>query len=169
MAKRPTLERLAGKAKKAAEAPSPFRNMRKDIADALEHVQESFGFDEACFAIDLRPSMPLQKIIDHDDYSAWGEYKHGHLTKGFDEGEWMEELSSFRGAEWAERAFTWKSSQDVPAVVIVISREGTAIGDGRGRVNYAMSRGWKSLPAIILKEPGDAVCIDANRNVRWGM
>jgi hypothetical protein len=154
-----------------------MRNLRQDVADALDHASEAISFsrnpekETICFLAKYKPRVLLRAILNYDDYSSWGEYQAGHLSEGFDQEEWHSELSHFRGEEWAERALNWNSPEDVPAIIIVVSEMMSGIADGRGRTNYAMARGWKHLPVILLTETRGKnfdVCMNPDRSVTWG-
>jgi len=130
----------------------PYRNSSQDVADALEHVLESVvGLDEwpkdACFT-EQRGVMSMRKILNYDDYGAWGEWRYGEL-RGLDRNALLDEFTSFRGRVWAETAASWltgdKFHENIPAIAIFDSRYGTAIGDGRGRVSLAVGLGLSRL------------------------
>jgi hypothetical protein len=136
----------------------PYRNSPRDVEDALEHVREEVvGLDEwpegTCFA-EKREVLPLRKILAYDDYSSWGEWRHGEL-RGLSRSELHSALSSFRGRGWADTAMGWLSrpaAHNIPAIVIFDSRVSrwTAIGDGRGRVSLAVGLALPRLHVVRI-------------------
>jgi GNAT superfamily N-acetyltransferase len=117
------------------------------MSDSSEH---ELNLDD--FAIESRV-VSLKELGIYDDLSSWPEWRHGDL-KELDEQDRVLELHSFRGAAWAKRAVQW-TPRTVPPIVVVTLRNGdTAIGDGRGRVSYAIGMAWKSIPAVFLVERG---------------
>lgn len=129
----------------ALTALDPYRDDRRNVAAALEHVLENVAGldswpDDVCF-VEQHEVMSLRKVLSYDDYSSWGEWTFGELRN---------ELTSFRGRAWAEAATSWltgaKFHENIPAIVIFDSnRYGEAIGDGRGRVSLAVGLGLPRL------------------------
>jgi hypothetical protein len=127
----------------ARPAMDPYRNSQQDVRAAFEYMQESFEDwpTDACFA-EKHETMPLSKILNYDDYGAWGEWSPGEL-RGMKGDELLDALTGFRGRAWAETAAEWVTSstqdhENIPAIVLFDSKHGTAIADGRGRVNLAV-------------------------------
>jgi hypothetical protein len=95
--------------------------------------------------------MPLEEVLGWDDYGSWGEFSKGELAK-LPPDEAKEELSRYRGGSWADRALAWLKAKKIPPIVLVDGKEARCIGDGRGRVNFAMAFNKSPLDVIILKE-----------------
>ncbi len=122
-----------------------------DIKDAVEHavMQEDSSFTgNVYFSIDESKEMPLSEILKWDDYSSWGEFDFGEF-KNLSAEEQTSTLNSFRPG-YGELVKSWK---EIPPIILVNMLNGDrCIGDGRGRVNYAMASGIKELPVIIISE-----------------
>ena len=120
----------------------PYRNSQQDVRDAFEYMRESFEDwpADACFT-EKRETMSLSKILNYDDYGAWGGWSPGEL-RGMERDALLGALTGFRGRAWAETAAGWvggtRDHENIPAVVIFDSKHGTAIADGRGRVSLAV-------------------------------
>jgi hypothetical protein len=113
---------------------SDFANERLDLED---------------FTVDVRV-VPLEELNVYDDLSSWPEWRHGELA-GLDEEDRVLEMRSFRGLNWAKRAVQW-TPRTVPPIVVVTLRDGTtAVGDGRGRVSYAIGMAWAAIPVVFLR------------------
>lgn len=97
-----------------------------------------------------RYELPIDEILSWDDYGSWGQWEPGEL-RGLSRDELSDELTKFRGSEWADRAMEWLE-EGIPAVVVAQSRDASAIADGRGRVSLAVGLGIQRLPVIILRE-----------------
>lgn len=126
-----------------------------DISDAIEHsimIDSPYFSGNVFFDKEFEGKMSLEEILNWDDYSSWGEFSWEEF-KGFSKEEIIKELNNFRSG-YGDLVFTWKS---IPPIVLVELLDGTrCIGDGRGRVNYAMATGMHFLPTIILKEKEDS-------------
>lgn len=121
----------------------------KDLHDALDHAYEGDAPEISRFTISRVDLLQLKDAYRFDDISAWAEWSKGELRH---EENLLEALTSFRGAAWAVPALSWEPST-MPPIVIVERADGfTCIGDGRGRVSYALGMGWPALPAVFLKE-----------------
>lgn len=137
---------------------NPFRNAKRDVSHALEHFfgATSRDVDPRVPFEETRAEMPLKKILDDwDDYAGWGEFDPGELS-GAPPDEVRAELGSYRGSTWSHRAMTWLKD-GVPAVVLVEGKDENGktmrlLGDGRGRANFAVALGIKTLPVIVLRE-----------------
>ncbi len=131
----------------------------KDIEDAVDHYWQSYVDEDGtlCFEAQAK-KMTIEAILQWDDYSSWGEFKEGELV-GLPLDEARDELASFRGNAWADRALGWLKQKKVPPIILVDGRAGQLIGDGRGRTNFAMAFALPTLNVIILKEtPGGSLC-----------
>jgi hypothetical protein len=116
----------------------------KDLYDAIEHADiygdQKWTLED--FDIEYLGELTPEQLEYYDDLSSWVEV---------DEEE--EDIESYRGKEWADRAKKWKESGIPPIVIISAPEEGklhTQIGDGRGRVNFAVAH-QMSVPAYHMK------------------
>lgn len=132
------------------EGRRSFRNARGDIEHALDHVSD-FAIEPLSledFGIKKVDCLKLDRLWKHDDLSGWLEFEEGELAE-LDQDDLLRELSEFRGAKWARMALKWLDD-GVPAIVAVATPEIVEIGDGRGRVNFAIGMGLDCIPAIIM-------------------
>lgn len=132
--------------------PNPNSRLDRDIADALDHMQD---LSEAPlrlkdFEVVGPVATPIGELDQYDDIAPWAPWDRGELIRMAAE-ERRAELEGFRGTEWAARASRW-TSQTVPPIIVVDSPEIVGIGDGRGRVSYAIGMGWKTIPVVFLKK-----------------
>jgi len=113
-----------------------------DIDAALEHMSDfEVDLNKGNISVTEPLMIPMRDLGEYDDLSSWLE-----LDSGADE----QDVRSFRGPRWAERAERWASPQQMPPIVIVEAPNAVAIADGRGRVNYATAMGWDEIPAVIV-------------------
>lgn len=130
---------------------SSFAVDARDVADAKEYMNETYDA-EGPWQEQQRVMLPLDEILDWDDYTSWGEWDPGELGQ-LTTSELEDEFAHFRGKPWSARALRWLERGNVPAIVLAEARDGTrAIADGRGRVSLAVGLGFRSLPAIIIIE-----------------
>lgn len=131
--------------------PTPVRP--QDLVDALDHVQDLVDrpLSLSDFAQSPVKAVPIDDLWEYDDLSSWPEWQPRDLIY-LDADERFDELVSFRGEAWAMRAARW-TPVNMPPIVLVETREGyAAIGDGRGRVSYAIGMGFAKVPAVVLRE-----------------
>lgn len=135
-------------------------SVKNDIRDALDHFKDLID-RKVCFKIAYEGDMSLKEITSWDDYSSWGNWNKGELSE-LDEPDLFEEISSFRGKDWALRSKHW-IKDEFPPIILISSEFGDFVGDGRGRVSLAVGLDLKYLPVIILNEDenGD-LCINPN-------
>ena len=125
-----------------------------DIKDAINHaiMQEDYTFTgTACYDVVGQDNFSISEIMNWDDYSSWGEWDEGELRDQSNE-EMYEEVSSFRGSAWADRAFNWLKIGFPPIILVETLDAGMFVGDGRGRLSFANGLGIKELPVMLLKE-----------------
>jgi len=119
----------------------------EDLYDALEHASSVLNDDQPLrldqFKLKFLGNLSIKQLSHYDDISSWLD-----LTSD-DKGDY----TSFRGPEWSARAKTW-ASKGIPPVVIVSTANGTVVGDGRGRINYANMMGVK-VPTWELSQVGE--------------
>lgn len=129
-----------------------YRNVNQDVADGLLYAAESFDAwptPHPCL-MEKRVVMPLSEVLTYGDYSAWGEWRPGELLQ-LSPAERLQALVSFRGEEWATRALQWHKAE-IPAIVIIDSKYGSDIVDGRGRVCLAVGLAIPELPVVLLTD-----------------
>jgi hypothetical protein len=128
---------------------------KHDLLDALEHAGMAIddyaidgpGLNLSDFIVSPIHMIDIQDIPD--DISAWAEWDQGDLLE-YEEGkERDEELERFRGRNFAQRAKNW-TPRNMPPVVIVSTPEIEILGDGRGRVSYAIGMDWQKVPCVWL-------------------
>lgn len=134
--------------KKASSLPD-----HEDLRDALEHMGEYVCsdhefYDPEDFTYEFYPKYPVRDIPG--DFSSWVEVRREDF-KGLSLKEAQEELESFRGEEWAERAIGWIEEDNIPPIIIAETPDYEDVADGRGRVNLAIALGLKTLPAWVIK------------------
>jgi predicted SprT family Zn-dependent metalloprotease len=135
--------------------PRP-RAREEDMLDAIQHadVYGDQGWTLDDFTILPMGEVPLSRVLGYED-CAWIDVDPEDFA-GMSAEERLTELSSFRGPKWAARAAEWLSEGVPPIVVIDAPVVDEAhlyrqIGDGRGRVNFALAMGLKTLPVVIMK------------------
>lgn len=123
----------------------------KDIDDAIQtaiegdYIKSNSRVDD--FSIEKK-TLPLSEILNYDDYGSWGQWEKGEL-KNLDKTELTGELTHFRGKKWAELAKTWIKDNSLISSIVIFPELGL-IGDGRGRVSFAVGMKLKTLPVILL-------------------
>ena len=140
--------------------PRP-RAREEDMLDAIQHadVYGDQGWTLDDFTILPMGEVPLSRVLGYED-CAWLDVDPEDFA-GMSAEDRLTELSSFRGPKWAARAAEWLS-EGVPPIVVIdapVADEDVAdeahlyrqIGDGRGRVNFALAMGLKTLPVVIMK------------------
>lgn len=130
----------------------------EDVADGVESAEMSYGEDDRgrpCWLNEVRRSpvemVPVARVRDYDDVVAWLEIEPS-AWRGLSNRELLEELTRFRGAEWAERALSWRSPSGwrLPPLVIVRGERFDTLGDGRGRYNLAVGLGLREIPVTFV-------------------
>lgn len=114
----------------------------KDIQDALEHAAGTFDteLNPSDFTLNFLGNLTVDQLRNYDDVGAW-------LDLSPDD---QDDYSSFRGNEWQQRSQQWLKT-GIPPIIVVSTSDGTVIGDGRGRVNFAHMFSVK-LPTWELKQ-----------------
>lgn len=134
------------------EARDPFRNLQRDLREAMQHMRESYGPMPplSSLRVTKHRAMPLDTIAGYGDPSGWSEWDEGELV-GLDTDELRDELESYRGRAFAERALGWLRD-GFPAVVLVDVGRAVDIADGRGRFSVALATGARTMPAVVVTE-----------------
>jgi hypothetical protein len=111
-----------------AAVPEPLKH---HLLDAIRHADAyDQGWTLADFEIAYLGLLSSDEIGQHDDLSSWVEVRDA------------DDLSSFRNGEWDQPA----SVSLPPIIIITAPDEGrchTQLGDGRGRVNFAVAHGLR--------------------------
>lgn len=142
---------------------NPFSVSRRDLEDAIKHadVYGDQGWTVEDFDVEDLGKISLRKLREFDGVDAWLDVSAEDF-KGLSTEDRLEQLKSFRGPQWAERAAKWVKDGVPPIVVIEAPTESDAtdvpmhvqIGDGRGRVNFAVALGLKSVPVVYMRYRG---------------
>jgi hypothetical protein len=124
----------------------------RDLEDALQHVRDfdGDGLELADFEIVNLGEVPLDQIEEYDDFSSWVEVEPDDYAS-LSPAQRVEQLAEFRGDAWARRARRWLT-EGIPPIVLVETPSFSAVGDGRGRVNFAFAMGLTHLPAVLLRQ-----------------
>ncbi|MDQ5977444.1 MAG: hypothetical protein QG602_416 [Verrucomicrobiota bacterium] len=133
------------------------RASTRDMLDAIEHADVEGDQEWTLDDFNVLPMgpQPMSRVLSYDDSAAWLDVDPRDFD-GLSPEERLAELASFRGPEWAARAAQWVAN-GVPPIVVIDAPVGDPehlyqqIGDGRGRVNFALAMGLKTLPVVILK------------------
>lgn len=140
-----------------ASGSENFRNLDVDLRDALEHMGELAGtainLDD--FRVERHPTVAVRDLLAKwFDYSSWGEWREGELAEiRAEDGDMAlhDELTSFRGPEWADRAIGWLTD-GVPAIVLMETPDGYKdLADGRGRVSFVTGMGFKTISVAVVR------------------
>jgi hypothetical protein len=122
-----------------------------DIKDAVEHavmLEDSSFTGNVYFDIGEVQDLPISEILRWDDYSSWGDFDWNEFD-GISDDERIKILNSFRPG-YGDLVKSW---DEIPPIILVKMLNGDkCIGDGRGRVNYAMAAGKHNLKAIVITE-----------------
>lgn len=105
----------------AVPKPSP-----QHIQDAIEHASQfDKQFSRYDFALKYEGYLTVDEIGEFDDLSSWVEVES------------PEDLEDFRGGSFN------REPQDMPPIILITTPYegtcGTQVGDGRGRVNFAIA------------------------------
>lgn len=124
----------------------------RDLEDALCHANDIEGHDLQLsdFEVVDLGTVSLDEVAQYDDFSSWVEVDPRDY-RGLSSAERIEQLADFRGPEWAERTRRWLST-GIPPIVLVETPTFQAVGDGRGRVNFAFAMGLREIPAVLLRQ-----------------
>ena len=122
-----------------------------DIQDALEHASSfvtkldggilpSWWFD-----ITEIPKFPINELYEYEDINNWLETERGELVNvsNNDVRDYLGKLRGSHAKKWPKEKFS--------PIIIVDTPIFTCIGDGRGRVNFAIGMNYKYIPALMLK------------------
>ena len=165
-------ELAAGRGRKKRKNPRALRASERDMLDAIEHADlygdQGWTIDD--FVVTPLGEVSMDRIQAFDDFSSWVDVDPEDYEDMSAE-ERLDQLAEFRGPKWAQRAETWLVDGVPPIVVIdAPDEEGRMheqIGDGRGRINFALAMGLESLPVVVMRwkharENPDAARFDAD-------
>ena len=130
------------------------RASEQDMLDAIEHadVYGDQGWTLDDFTITSLGAVPMDRIRSFDDFSSWVDVDPSDY-EGLSVEDRVEKLAEFRGPEWAQRAEKWLT-EGVPPIVVIDAPDEDGmheqIGDGRGRINFALAMGLESLPVVRM-------------------
>ena len=145
-------------------------NISTNISDAIQHfkisvdIPDDFTISTDMFDISYNPSFNFRNT--NDDYGSWPEWSSGELLS-MTQSDKNDEISIFRGKQWAKRAKQWLKDK-FPHIVIINAGNFYEISDGRGRVSLAIGLGLSSLPAIImsLKNPNNITDLNLRNKIQ---
>lgn len=109
----------------------------RDISDAIFTAQEE-------------ELVPMDSDLSDFELEFLGNMRPGELEQFDDIHSWAQDDDMFRGKEWLHRAENWK---EIPPIVVVEKDGRTIIGDGRGRITFALMRDM-AVPTWILRYQG---------------
>lgn len=126
---------------------------RRDLIDALKHMEQEAGgpLSLGGFNVSGVKPTPLREIDQWDDLGSWPEWSEGEL-EDLEPEELRNELGSFRGWVWAQRALEWTERSVPPIVLVELANGYREVGDGRSRVSLALGLGWKTIPAVVMTQ-----------------
>lgn len=134
--------------------PDPFRNMEHDIEEAIDYCSFNYiemndgkSLDEIpteCFSIFKMEQFPTKNLYKYDDVDSWLDVKPGELKRKS-----KNELSIFLKNLRNNYAISW-IRDGIPAIILVDFGKYAFIGDGRGRINFAIGMGFQTVPVVIL-------------------
>lgn len=128
----------------------PYRNIQADKEDALRYMYEYVDSGPSKL-LTRRAKLPLKEILTYDDFSAWAMIRPGELNK-LSKSKMFERLQKSLGIGFATRAKQWLSGDGIPAIILIDDSEhGTAIADGRGRVELAVGLNIVELPVLLME------------------
>ena len=109
-----------------AKPPEPTS---RDLLDAIDHADHwQLGWQLSDFELRYLGYLSVDEIGEYDDLGSWPDV------------ETPDDLQSFRGGKFVNAPHLIAS----PIIIITAPDEGechTQVGDGRGRVNYAIAHG----------------------------
>ena len=136
-------------------AAVPPRASERDMLDAIQHadVYGDQGWTLDDFTITPLGEVSMDRISEFDDFSSWVDVDPSDY-EGLSVEERIEKLSEFRGPKWSARAERWLK-EGVPPIVVIDAPDSEGglheqIGDGRGRINFALAMGLESLPVVTM-------------------
>lgn len=122
---------------------------QKDLEDAISHadIYGDQGWTVSDFDLKFLGFLSLNDLRQYDDIDSWLDLLPEDNK---------EELDSFRGSQWAERAKKWLDEEKIPPVIIITApivseyELHTQIGDGRGRINLASLFNIDKIPTYHM-------------------
>jgi hypothetical protein len=143
------------------ENPLPPQAVESDLLDAIEHadVYGDQGWTLDDFDVRYVGPKSLSAIRQYEDWGGWIDTAPEDYADLSPE-ERLAQLEGFRGKKWAERAAHWYATGKVPPVVAIeapiVSEDQLdwQLGDGRGRINFALAMGLRTLPVIEMRWKG---------------
>ncbi len=131
-----------------------------DLTDAIQHANIlDEPWELADFNVKSLRDVPREKFWSIEDVDSWLDIRPEDV-KGLSQEERWTVLAGFRGEAWAQRAKAWMV-EDMPPIVLITTpdcnsgvcdakKTYTQIGDGRGRINFAVAMGLHKLPAVHM-------------------
>lgn len=122
---------------------------KKDIIDAIEHASEIFDIKKEKFQnakIKFIGNLSVKEIGQYDDLSSWLELSPDDY----------DDYESYRGKDWEQKSKQW-NTEGIPPVVVVTTPQGSIVGDGRGRINFANMRNFKIPTWELIVENNSSI------------
>lgn len=124
----------------------------EDIVDALDHASDFIQADREKFVVEGPMFMKVDRLWHYDDLGSWAEWRAGELA-GMETVDLRDELTGFRGPDFAKKALRWiRYPRSMPAVIVIEHPEYTGVADGRGRVSVALGAGLPQIPVAMLRQ-----------------
>ena len=131
----------------------PFRNMEHDIEEAIDHVSDFLYLKDQkdlkeipieWLNIQKVENFPIRDLWDYEDINSWLDTEKNEL-KLKSKNDRIRFLKLLRGSH----AISW-IQDGIPAIVLIDFAENRFVGDGRGRINFAVGMGFETVPVVIL-------------------
>jgi hypothetical protein len=131
----------------------PFRNVQHDIEEAIDYCSDFFELkdEKSLMLIPLEwlnieqiEQFPIGDLWKYDDVNSWLETEKGELKRKStnDRIRFLKLLRGFYAVSWLQ--------DGIPAIVLVDFAGNRFIGDGRGRINFAIGMDFKTVPVVLL-------------------
>lgn len=133
--------------------PDPFRNVEHDIEESIDHVSDYLylkgqkDLKEIPFEwlnVQKVENFPTRDLWNYEDVDSWLDAEKNEL-KLKSKNDRIRFLKLLRG----NHAISW-IQDGIPAIVLVDFVGNRFVGDGRGRINFAVGMGFETVPVVIL-------------------
>ena len=126
--------------------------MRESVEHANSSANENWTIND--FTVTDMGVLKLSDIEYYDDFGSWGEWDYGEL-ENLPRQDLEDEIESFRGENWKNRAMTWIDNDSIPPIVIIEFEDDDGkivnIGDGRGRVSMMVGLNIPEVHTYYMK------------------
>lgn len=134
---------------------SPWRNVEHDLEESIDHLSDFVRLKNGqdvtdflskdSFDLEFIENFETEDLYRYDDISSWLEVEPNEI-KNMSKNDRIIFLKQLRGSY----AKNW-INDGIPAIILIDLPEFKAIGDGRGRTNFAIGMGYKTVPVVIAK------------------